>query len=220
MAEGDLQTGLIRVTHKADADTLTSGHSRYEIIKIGAVGTDSEKTISLSWLYDIDMESGELYGITDDSDGSKAEDPADEISAWSDVGQIGVLTQAASANDTVLSVNDTVAANADIGDFITIAAATTEYEIIAKDIANLTVTLAGTGLDAGASANDAVKMLRYFIGTSGVPLELGLVGGRRNWGEDTFDSARLPVGKVLKIKFKNTSSTVTKTVRGHIAILY
>lgn len=222
----ELSEQKVRINHKASAAIETSGHMRYENIFIQAVGPGLEKELIKTWLYDIDLDSGQLYGTTDNADNTKQEDAKDEISAWCDVGKIGELTANAALNDTVINVNPAappstpaVVDTIDVGDFLKIGAVATIYEVISKDKTNNQLTL-GAGLSQAASATDDVIMLRYFIGTPSDPIAMGNVGGRKKWGDDTFDSARIPVGKELHIKFKNSHSTKTKDVYGVLAIIY
>lgn len=214
---GILPISEIRVNHRARADTESGGHIRYESVKVADVAPDSEGTFGKSWPYDVDIESGMLYGVVD-SGGASAQDPGDAVAAWAQL-IVGALGADAAQAATIITVNATAIAAVDVGDYVKIGVGADEYEVVAKDEGASTLTLA-TGLAAAATSGDLVTLLRYFIGVPGAPLELGPNGSPLRWGDDTFDGARLPSSGSLNIKFVNSSSTKTKTMRGHVAILY
>jgi len=173
------------------SETPTNGHTRYHPLIIAAVAPVSVGVVALSWPYGVDIRDGRLYGISDDADGSLAQDAADSIKAYSDPGQVGALTQAATQEDTVLTVSSTVTDNVDPGDFILLGADTDLYEVVSKDAEAGTITL-NSGISAGYDAATAVNMRRYYAGIPSQGLELGPGSHLLSWGNNMMDSTRIP----------------------------
>jgi hypothetical protein len=208
---------VVRLAHRALADTDIVGHLRYHPIKISAIAPDTSGEQSITFLYPIDIVAGRLYGVVNDADKANAADPDDEIIAYCEIGVVGIVAQAASINDTQLTVSSTVTDNVDVGHFVVIDS--NEYEVIAKDIENFTIDIS-PGLIAAAAVNDTVSLRPYFAGTPTNPMRFTAHRVDYDWGRDTIDSTRLPTGKALVIKYVNKDTVLTKSVYGEVAILY
>jgi len=111
-------TNKFRLEHRANSNTPTVGHIRYERILMTGIGPKSIGRQTFTWKYPVDISSGYLYGAVDEVDGQTAMEYGDEVVAFIDVGVVGIITDDYDTGDTILQVSQTVIDNVDVGDYI------------------------------------------------------------------------------------------------------
>jgi len=206
-----------RLIHSANATLETGGHIRYEQVKFDCT-SGSPYTWSASWAYPVDLLSGEMFGVAK-PDGTEAAVTGDEFSSWVE-GAVGFADGAAAVNDTVITVDASVALAFDVGDCVKFAGHATVYAVEGVDEVANTITLAGTGLDTAVVNDELIYLVRYFIGTAAAPILLGPLVRSHVWGQDTSDSTQVPPGFTFYIKYKNNQGADDKTIYGQLAYLY
>ncbi len=198
---------------------------RHQSVEVSAVAAGERGEKKYSWKYDIDMQSGSIFGIvTDTVPETDDVQVGDLIDIYVDSGTIGTLTADAASDANVLTVSSTVLAYAKKGHFITLADNTTDvYEIKDIDEANSQITVemedSTDGLQAAFSDTDAVKLRIYFVGTPLHPLKLAPGSHRYEFGNSTFDSSKIPAGVELVMGFHNSGSAA-RSVYGQLVLLH
>lgn len=207
----------VRVNHKAAGNNVVKGHLRYERLRVpssGTIAAGATETLAKSWGFDIDMASGKLFAVVD-GNGDVINDPDDTVLVYCDIGVVGVLTVAASTDDTIINVSPTAVAVLDPGYVVVLG--TDEYEVKANP-GDGTIELS-TALTSNYAASSPITMFVYFVGKPGEPLGAPSLADY-TWGVDTIDTTQLPAGKSFTVKYHNSSGTTAKVAYGQICLIY
>jgi len=206
----------VRLTHKSQitvGEPETSGHVRYEPVHIADVPALSSGVVTFTWPYPVDILSGHILSVTDGL-GEMAVTSHDEFSSYSSV-IIGQTTTAHVVGDTTVNIAKGAPVEFDQGDAVKLNGNISEV-----DEDEGTYLTLYTALTEDIAAGTYVDFRRYFVGRPGSPLIMGQHVLDLEFGGDTSDSSRIPVGVSLNIEYKNTHATEVRDVHGYLALLY